>query len=116
MDLSLAGEMSAPARVQAKRVRAVSPTFEFTVSALHAFTRLKTSWKWAPFPVEEPLTPYPLHYKTAFAFSNLPCPPPQQLPLRVACPDVETSGQRYGFSEFRADDTSHLGSANTPKA
>jgi hypothetical protein len=33
------------------------------------------------------VVPYPPHYKTAFASSDVSCPPTLQLSLRFACPE-----------------------------
>jgi len=50
------------------------------------------------------LNPYPLHYRTAFAFSTILCPHRQQHSLRSACPE----GQRYGFTVFRLSNKSKV--------
>lgn len=56
--------------------------------------------------------PYPSHYRTAFAFSALPCPHRPQRSLRSVCPE----GQRYGFTVFRVVRMNGLGSASSPVA
>lgn len=56
------------------------------------------------------LNPYPPHYRTAFAFSGIPCPHPQQLSLRSACP----FGRRYGFTVFHVSDNGRLGVGSFP--
>ena len=48
--------------------------------------RRKTTQKSARFPVRLCSNLYPNHYSSAFAFSAIPYPHSQQLPLRFTCP------------------------------
>lgn len=45
-----------------------------------------------PFGIGQILNPYPHHYSTTFAFSNILYPLPHQLVLRLPYPDGKTSG------------------------
>ena len=58
------------------------------------------------------MNPCPLHYKVAFAFSAIPYPHSQRLPLRSACP----YGQEYGLDTFHLTNNyfDSLGSTSTP--
>ena len=56
------------------------------------------------------LNPYPSHYKTAFAFSIILCPPPHRLPLRVAFP----CGRSTGLPRSTLKPSNGLGSAYSP--
>lgn len=58
------------------------------------------------------LNPYPLHYRTAFAFSGIPYPHYPQLSLRSACP----FGREYGLIVFRVIDTGRVGVGYFPES
>ena len=56
---------------------------------------------------------YPLHYRTAFAFSSLLYPLPRQLALRHSLPP---RGRSIGLTLFRLNDTNDVVPACTPAA
>ena len=64
--------------------------------------------KWGD--VASRLNPYPLHYRTAFAFSTFLYPHRPQHSLRFACP----KGRRYGLTVFHVSNQSGLDSAFPP--
>jgi hypothetical protein len=59
---------------------------------------------------------YPPHYKTAFAFSILPCPQPHQLVLRLAFPPSHLRGRTMGLPRSASEPLNGLGSACSPVA
>ena len=58
-------------------------------------------------------SPYPLHYRTAFAFSSILYPLPQQRALRRRLPPKRRNN---GLTLFRLNDTNDLVPAFTPAA
>lgn len=81
--------------------------------ALQAFSRSKTSRKWAPFRVgaTAPIQP---RYRAAFAFSDLLYPHFQQPSLRSTCPCSTSQWRKYGLTEFHNHHKSGLGPACSP--
>ena len=81
--------------------------------ALQAFSRSKTSRKWAPFRVgaTAPIQP---RYRAAFAFSDLLYPHFQQPSLRSTCPRSTSQWRKYGLTEFHNHHKSGLGPACSP--
>jgi len=56
------------------------------------------------------LNPYPSHYRTAFAFSDILYPRIHRLSLRLACP----CGRIYGLTVFHVNNTGRLGGGSFP--
>lgn len=81
--------------------------------ALQAFLRSKTGRKWAPFRVRAE-APIQLHYRVAFAFSDVLCPHFQQPSSRLACHCHIGQRRRYGFTEFHTCHKDGLGPAYSP--
>lgn len=72
------------------------------VGSLPAFAWSYVAWR---------LSPYPAHYRPAFAFSHVPLPAPPSVRLAARLP---LAGRRYGLTLFQIENTKGLGSALTP--
>ncbi len=84
----------------------------FISKVLQSLLQRSTRWTWAYFRIRQCFSPYSLHYKTTFAFSNIPSS--QRLGISYEMLTYGFPWEHYEVSKFRCNKYMRLGTYCRP--